>query len=140
MQIRTFPSSYFLTQHYCRAFSQSENLKYGPKLCVKQWGQRNPYLDRVGSGNLRELLFTAPGFGRIADQSLRLALCGDVELTDDEQIVRGFINRIKEVKRVAPPDSLLVFEVKDGWKPLCRFLNQTIFNVSFPHINDPNVL
>ncbi|THD26459.1 Nad dependent epimerase dehydratase [Fasciola hepatica] len=85
---------------------------------------------------LRELIFIAPGFGRMTDQSMRLALGGNVDLTDDDQMIRGFVHRIEEVKRVVPAERLLVFEVKDGWGPLCRFLNKPIPNVPFPRVND----
>ncbi|TPP58977.1 hypothetical protein FGIG_11683 [Fasciola gigantica] len=85
---------------------------------------------------LREMIFIAPGFGRMTDQSMRLALGGNVDLTDDDQMIRGFVHRIEEVKRVVPAERLLAFEVKDGWEPLCRFLNKTIPNVPFPSVND----
>jgi hypothetical protein len=29
-----------------------------------------------------------------------------------------------------------VFEVKEGWEPLCRFLDAPIPDEPFPHIND----
>jgi hypothetical protein len=32
-----------------------------------------------------------------------------------------------------PRDQLLVFNVKDGWEPLCRFLDKPIPKVPFPH-------
>ena len=35
----------------------------------------------------------------------------------------------------APKDKLLVFDVKDGWKPLCTFLKKEIPSVPFPHKN-----
>ena len=35
----------------------------------------------------------------------------------------AFFNQwVKEVKSEVPKESLLVFEAKDGWKPLCKFL------------------
>ncbi|MBK8502613.1 MAG: sulfotransferase family protein [Saprospiraceae bacterium] len=42
----------------------------------------------------------------------------------------------EEVKRTIPTDKLLVFEVKDGWKPLCEFLNVPVPNIPFPRSND----
>jgi sulfotransferase family protein len=36
-----------------------------------------------------------------------------------------------------PPDRLLVYEVKEGWEPLCEFLGAEVpKNKPFPHLND----
>ncbi len=43
----------------------------------------------------------------------------------------------EEVKRSVPPDRLLIFEVKDGWEPLCSFLEVPApADKPFPHLND----
>jgi Sulfotransferase domain len=43
----------------------------------------------------------------------------------------------EEVKRVVPPERLLVYDVKDGWEPLCRFLGVPVpSDRPFPHTND----
>ena len=41
-----------------------------------------------------------------------------------------------EVRRVVPADKLLVFNVQDGWEPLCNFLDVPIADSPFPHVND----
>ena len=35
-----------------------------------------------------------------------------------------------------PPEQLLVFEVKEGWEPLCRFLECPVPDEPFPRTND----
>ena len=35
-----------------------------------------------------------------------------------------------------PADRLLVFEVKEGWEPLCAFLGKPVPDTPFPHVND----
>lgn len=35
-----------------------------------------------------------------------------------------------------PPEKLLVFEPKQGWEPLCKFLNRPVPDQPFPHVND----
>lgn len=35
-----------------------------------------------------------------------------------------------------PADRLLIFNVKEGWEPLCKFLNIPTPEGPFPHIND----
>lgn len=47
-----------------------------------------------------------------------------------------FTDYIDQVKQDVPADKLLVFEVKDGWGPLCEFLGQPIPDGDFPHVND----
>jgi hypothetical protein len=40
-----------------------------------------------------------------------------------------------EVKRLVPKERLLVFNVKEGWTPLCNFLNEDIPDMEFPSRN-----
>jgi hypothetical protein len=44
----------------------------------------------------------------------------------------------KQVPATCPADTLLIFDVKQGWEPLCKFLGMPIPNVSFPNTNDAN--
>ena len=39
------------------------------------------------------------------------------------------------VKSLVPPEKLLVYNVKQGWKPLCDFLGCGVPTVAFPHEN-----
>ena len=39
------------------------------------------------------------------------------------------------VKSIVPADKLLLYNVKQGWKPLCDFLECEIPTVEFPHVN-----
>lgn len=43
---------------------------------------------------------------------------------------------IAEVKATLPSERLLVFEVKNGWEPLCTFLGVPIPDSPFPRVND----
>lgn len=48
----------------------------------------------------------------------------------------AFFNRHNaEVRQVVPPEKLLEFDVKEGWEPLCTFLNVPVPATSFPHTN-----
>lgn len=42
---------------------------------------------------------------------------------------------IAEVKAHVPADRLLVFQVQEGWEPLCRFLGVDVPDEPFPHVN-----
>ena len=39
------------------------------------------------------------------------------------------------MKAVVPPDQLLVYNVKQGWERICKFLGRDIPSCSFPHEN-----
>ena len=39
------------------------------------------------------------------------------------------------VKSIVPPDKLLVYNVKEGWKPLCDFLECEVPTIAFPREN-----
>ena len=41
-----------------------------------------------------------------------------------------------QVKSVVPKDQLLVFDVREGWEPLCTFLDLPIPDIPFPNVND----
>ena len=55
---------------------------------------------------------------------------------DRERAKSIFSDWNKEVQRFVPPDRLLVFEVTEGWQPLCRFLNVPVPEVAFPRSNE----
>ena len=39
------------------------------------------------------------------------------------------------VKSEVPEEDLLIWNVKEGWEPLCKFLGKPIPDVPFPHAN-----
>lgn len=40
------------------------------------------------------------------------------------------------IRDAAPKDRLLEYEVKQGWEPLCKFLDKPIPDEPFPRVND----
>ncbi|HVY52231.1 MAG TPA: sulfotransferase [Devosia sp.] len=56
-------------------------------------------------------------------------------MADREHAVRVFLDHIEEVKATVPPERLLVFDVKQGWEPLCRFLEVPVPDMPFPRVN-----
>ena len=55
---------------------------------------------------------------------------------DKDHAIRVYNDHIKEVRRTVPPERLLVFDVKEGWEPLCAFLGVPMPDEPFPHLND----
>jgi Sulfotransferase domain len=58
---------------------------------------------------------------------------GDIE--SPEHVKGVFLRHIEAVKRGLSPERLLVYQVRDGWQPLCRFLGLPVPDEPFPHVN-----
>ncbi len=56
---------------------------------------------------------------------------------DRDFAIARYQQHVDEVIRHVPADKLLVFDVKQGWEPLCKFLGVPVPDgVPFPHLND----
>jgi hypothetical protein len=56
---------------------------------------------------------------------------------DRDAAIRIFDEHNREVIATIPPERLLVFDVKEGWQPLCAFLEEPVpAGEPFPHVND----
>jgi hypothetical protein len=56
---------------------------------------------------------------------------------DDKEFALDVYNRHNEdVKSKVPADKLLVYEIKQGWEPLCEFLEVPVPDTDMPHLND----
>eukprot|EP01031_Cornospumella_fuschlensis_P028079 gene28079-33906_t len=53
-----------------------------------------------------------------------------------ENLLKCFQAHNEAVVRECPPDKLLVFDVKEGWGPLCEFLDKPVPSKPFPHKNE----
>ena len=58
------------------------------------------------------------------------------KVSDKVAMIDFFNTWNEEVKRTVPADKLLVYEVKQGWEPLCKFLNVPIPDSPFPKANE----
>lgn len=54
---------------------------------------------------------------------------------DRDGLIRAYEAHNEAVKATIPANQLLVYEVKDGWGPLCEFLNTPVPNEVFPRTN-----
>ena len=55
---------------------------------------------------------------------------------DKAHLIQRFQEHIEEVRNTIPASRLLVFEVKEGWGPLCEFLELPEPDADFPFLND----
>jgi hypothetical protein len=65
----------------------------------------------------------------------RRTLGGDA--TDREACLAAYRARQAEVEAAIAPERLLVFDVAQGWEPLCAFLDVPVPDQPFPRRNDP---
>ena len=59
----------------------------------------------------------------------------DRRMTDKAKLIDVYQRHNEEVRRTIPQERLLVYEVADGWEPLCRFLDADVPNESMPRAN-----
>lgn len=57
------------------------------------------------------------------------------DLTNREELVSRFNAHTDAVTAGIDPDRLLVFEARDGWEPLCAFLELPVPEETFPRVN-----
>jgi hypothetical protein len=61
----------------------------------------------------------------------------DSDVEDRQHMIEAFIRWNEEAKELVPTERLLVYEVKEGWAPLCDFLGvEEPKGKPFPHLND----
>ena len=60
----------------------------------------------------------------------------DGRFEDKAYAIEVFERHNEEVKRHVPQDRLLVYEVREGWGPLCEFLDVPVPDEPFPRLND----
>lgn len=79
-----------------------------------------------------------PGVWRVARMANTLIWEStfDGRFEDRQYAMEVFSRHNEEVKQRVPSDRLLVYEVKEGWEPLCDFLGVEVPDKPFPHLND----
>jgi hypothetical protein len=50
-----------------------------------------------------------------------------------------FNDHVEEVKRSIPEERLLMHSAKDGWEPLCAFLDAPVPEEPYPWVNDSKI-
>ncbi|MEV5829377.1 sulfotransferase family protein [Spirillospora sp. NPDC052242] len=59
---------------------------------------------------------------------------------DEDTAAAAFERYVETVRAGLPADRLLVFDVREGWGPLCSFLGVEAPDEPFPHLNDGDAL
>lgn len=77
----------------------------------------------------------ATGIVRLADK-LVWEDTFDRRFNDRDYAMEVFEANNEEVRRRVPQERLLVFDVREGWGPLCEFLGVDVPDKSFPRLNE----
>ncbi|MDX1677818.1 sulfotransferase family protein [Arsukibacterium sp.] len=65
-----------------------------------------------------------------------IAKSGFPEGLDRDGLIQAFNAHNEAVKNTIPAEQLLVYQVKEGWDPLCKFLGKPVPSGPFPRSND----
>ena len=57
------------------------------------------------------------------------------DLLNKDEVIKRFKARTEEVLKTVPKEKLLVYNVKEGWEPLCQFLGVAVPTTAFPLTN-----
>jgi hypothetical protein len=82
---------------------------------------------------------TAPELVRMQNEMVRKAILDetfDNRFEDKPHAIEVFKRHNQEVQDTIDAARLLVFDVREGWAPLCRFLEVPVPSQSFPRLND----
>jgi hypothetical protein len=79
-----------------------------------------------------------PPFGHIAEVTDKLLWQGAFEgrFDDREYMLQRYARHLAQVRAAIAPERLLVFDVRQGWEPLCAFLGVPVPATPFPRVND----
>ncbi len=100
----------------------------------KQWyaSMRETFLAAAGPEGQPPIPGAVEGsFIRGGDWSQMMA-----DLQDEPTAIADFKRHIEEVRSYVPSHRLLVYEVRQGWQPLCDFLEVRVPDKPFPRLND----
>ena len=82
---------------------------------------------------------SVPEIVRLQNEMARKAILGDTfdnRFEDKAHAIEVFRRHNQEVRDTIDPGRLLLFDVREGWAPLCRFLEVPIPDEPFPRLND----
>lgn len=86
----------------------------------------------IMSPGLNDFLKGSP-FGDLVKRAIWDTL--DHRMHDRDFMVNYFDRRNDEIRKEVPADRLLVYEVMQGWEPLCEFLGADVPDKPFPRVN-----
>jgi hypothetical protein len=80
-----------------------------------------------------------PEMVRLQSDMVRKAILADTfdnRFEDKAHAIEVFQRNVQEARDTIDPARLLIFDVREGWGPLCRFLEVPVRAEAFPRLND----
>lgn len=71
----------------------------------------------------------------MVDELCELLLGPNVNWSDEDLMIQRYQEHIESVKAFIPSSQLLIFDSKEGWGPLCQFLEVSEPSEPYPHVN-----
>ncbi|MEO8309049.1 MAG: sulfotransferase family protein [Pseudomonadota bacterium] len=96
--------------------------------------------------SVSETIFSEKMLASLAGSPVEVMMNGVVfnafegKVKDRAFMTRWFTQRNQQVIDALPPERLLVFSPKEGWEPLCAFLDVPVPSVPFPRVNSRDEL
>ena len=84
------------------------------------------------------LMWLVPPINRLMQMVERTVWSGVFagEFENRDRTIERFNLHIETVKKLIPPDSLLVHNVAEGWEPICNFLDKPVPQIPYPRVNE----
>ena len=84
-------------------------------------------------------IFTRDGFkpqnsGQIIDRDVYISAMGNEPITE-KNYRDVFYNHADRIKSAIPHNKLLIYDLRSGWEPFCKFLEVDTPTESIPHLN-----
>jgi len=138
--------SYTATTDFPACWYYKELMRLNPKAKViltvrdpEKWYQscRDTIFKMPLSGTRLYVLGLLPSFNNHANGSRKSTVqpAFNMDLSK-ENCIKVYLAHVEEVKKIVPADQLLIYEVKEGWEPLCKFLGKPVPSVPYPNVND----
>ena len=60
-----------------------------------------------------------------------------LDIENKSNVEKWYYDKLKNIEKKVPKEQLLIFDVRDGWEPLCKFVNAPVpKDEPFPRAND----
>lgn len=83
---------------------------------------------------LQKILPPFNGLNRMIESTTWKRIFDD-RFEERDYAIEVYEAHVEKVKATVPPEKLLLYSVKEGWQPLCDFLNVPVPDEAFPRVN-----
>jgi len=122
-----------------RTYMLQEISRFGNPLCYifnkfQDWGYMGPKASAFFAAQEFCMAQACPGFD-IKKRFFTWQAQYEYTMKKLDKSVMGYQRHNAFIQSVIPKDRLLIWNVKDGWEPLCKFLGKPVPNTPIPHDN-----